>query len=38
VLMDPGVLDEVLGRSEADRAAVGGGMGDIAGIPLDRDL
>ena len=38
VLMDPGVLDDVLGRSEADRAVAGGGMGDIAGIPLDRDL
>ena len=34
VLMDPGVLDEVLGRSAADRAD------EIpsAGIPLDRDL
>jgi 3-methyl-2-oxobutanoate hydroxymethyltransferase len=34
VLMDPDVLDEVLGRSTADRAAVA----DLAGIPLDRDL
>ena len=33
VLMDPAVLDEVLGRSSDDRPAVG-----IAGIPLDRDL
>ena len=34
VLMDPEVLDEVLGRSAADVAA----PGLIAGIPLDRDL
>ncbi len=33
VLMDPGVLDEVLGRGVADRADVPAG-----GIPLDRDL
>ena len=35
VLMDPAVLDEVLGRSTADRAD---GIADLAGIPLDRDL
>jgi 3-methyl-2-oxobutanoate hydroxymethyltransferase len=35
VLMDPTVLDEVLGRSTADRAD---GIADLAGIPLDRDL
>ena len=34
VLMDPAVLDEVLGRSVDDRPATAG----IAGIPLDRDL
>jgi 3-methyl-2-oxobutanoate hydroxymethyltransferase len=33
VLMDPGVLDEVLGRGVEDRADVPAG-----GIPLDRDL
>ncbi len=33
VLMDPGVLDEVLGRGSQDRADV-----PAAGIPLDRDL
>jgi 3-methyl-2-oxobutanoate hydroxymethyltransferase len=37
VLMDPGVLDEVLGRSSEDRASAGTG-GELAGIPLDRDL
>ena len=36
VLMDPGVLDEVLGRSEQDRA--GAEAHGLAGIPLDRDL
>jgi 3-methyl-2-oxobutanoate hydroxymethyltransferase len=35
VLMDPTVLDEVLGRSADDRAAAPAGL---AGIPLDRDL
>jgi 3-methyl-2-oxobutanoate hydroxymethyltransferase len=35
VLMDPAVLDDVLGRGAADRAAA---MPDAAGIPLDRDL
>ena len=35
VLMDASVLDEVLGRSGADRADMGG---DLIGIPLDRDL
>ena len=35
VLMDPAVLDEVLGRSGADRADP---ASDLAGIPLDRDL
>ncbi len=34
VLMDPEVLDEVLGRSADDKAT----PGLIAGIPLDRDL
>lgn len=33
VLMDPGVLDEVLGRGAEDRPGV-----PAAGIPLDRDL
>ena len=36
VLMDPGVLDEVLGRSTEDRASAS--TGELAGIPLDRDL
>jgi 3-methyl-2-oxobutanoate hydroxymethyltransferase len=36
VLMDPSVLDEVLGRGQDDRAT--GGLADLAGIPLDRDL
>ncbi len=35
VLMDPAVLDEVLGRTGADRADL---AGNLAGIPLDRDL
>jgi 3-methyl-2-oxobutanoate hydroxymethyltransferase len=35
VLMDPEVLDDVLGRSQADRAD---GGAELAGIPLDRDL
>ena len=35
VLMDPAVLDEVLGRGDQDRA---GGTAYPAGIPLDRDL
>jgi 3-methyl-2-oxobutanoate hydroxymethyltransferase len=35
VLMDPAVLDDVLGRSGADRADF---AGDLIGIPLDRDL
>ncbi len=35
VLMDPDVLDEVLGRGGADRAD---GAGTLSGIPLDRDL
>ena len=35
VLMDPGVLDEVLGRGSADRAT---DEVPSAGIPLDRDL
>jgi 3-methyl-2-oxobutanoate hydroxymethyltransferase len=35
VLMDASVLDEVLGRTPADRADA---AGDLAGIPLDRDL
>ena len=34
--MDPGVLDEVLGRTDQDRAGVG--PANVAGIPLDRDL
>ena len=34
VLMDPGVLDEVLGRGSADQADTQ----PVAGIPLDRDL
>ncbi len=38
VLMDPEVLDEVLGRSRADRADRSGGGAELAGIPLDRDL
>jgi 3-methyl-2-oxobutanoate hydroxymethyltransferase len=38
VRMDEGVLDEALGRSPDDRAAVGSGLGLEAGIPLDRDL
>lgn len=36
VLMDPAVLDEVLGRSRDDRPD--GAFADIGGIPLDRDL
>ena len=36
VLMDPAVLDEVLGRGSADRA--GENDPHQAGIPLDRDL
>ena len=35
VLMDPAVLDEVLGRSAADLPDA---LGNFAGIPLDRDL
>jgi 3-methyl-2-oxobutanoate hydroxymethyltransferase len=35
VLMDEAVLDEVLGRSQADRPDMAMGL---AGIPLDRDL
>jgi 3-methyl-2-oxobutanoate hydroxymethyltransferase len=35
VLMDPAVLDEVLGRSVDDRAAA---PATLTGIPLDRDL
>jgi 3-methyl-2-oxobutanoate hydroxymethyltransferase len=35
VLMDPEVLDEVLGRARADQPD---GMAGLAGIPLDRDL
>lgn len=35
VLMDAGVLDEVLGRSTADRASRGA---EMLGFPLDRDL
>ena len=35
VLMDPAVLDEVLGRSADDRAAA---PATLTGIPLDRDL
>ena len=38
VLMDPEVLDELLGRSRADRADRTGGGAELAGIPLDRDL
>jgi 3-methyl-2-oxobutanoate hydroxymethyltransferase len=38
VLMDPAVLDEVLGRSGDDVADARGSMANIAGIPLDRDL
>jgi 3-methyl-2-oxobutanoate hydroxymethyltransferase len=39
VLMDASVLDEVLGRSGADRADPGGDLiADVMGIPLDRDL
>jgi 3-methyl-2-oxobutanoate hydroxymethyltransferase len=39
VLMDAAVLDDVLGRSGADRADPGGDLiGDVMGIPLDRDL
>jgi 3-methyl-2-oxobutanoate hydroxymethyltransferase len=34
VLMDPAVLDDVLGRGDADRAVAE----PLAGIPLDRDL
>ena len=37
VLMDPAVLDEVLGRTDQDRAGAAG-IEDLAGIPLDRDL
>jgi 3-methyl-2-oxobutanoate hydroxymethyltransferase len=35
VLMDPSVLDEVLGRTPQDRA---GDLIELGGIPLDRDL
>jgi 3-methyl-2-oxobutanoate hydroxymethyltransferase len=35
VLMDPAVLDEVLGRTPEDRA---GDFIELGGIPLDRDL
>jgi 3-methyl-2-oxobutanoate hydroxymethyltransferase len=35
VLMDPAILDDVLGRTGADRADP---RGDLIGIPLDRDL
>ena len=35
--MDPAVLDEVLGRTDQDRAEPRGST-DLAGIPLDRDL
>ena len=35
VLMDESILDDVLGRSGADRADMGA---DLIGIPLDRDL
>jgi 3-methyl-2-oxobutanoate hydroxymethyltransferase len=38
VMMDPAVLDEVLGRSQADRPDTTAGIADLAGIPLDRDL
>jgi hypothetical protein len=37
VLMDPTVLDEVLGRTDQDRAGAAG-IENLAGIPLDRDL
>jgi len=37
VLMDPAVLDEVLGRTDQDRVGAAG-IEDLAGIPLDRDL
>lgn len=37
VLMDATVLDDALGRSDADRAA-GDLLRDFSGIPLDRDL
>ena len=37
VLMDANVLDEVLGRGDADRADAHD-MGNLTGIPLDRDL
>ena len=37
VLMDPDVLDEVLGRTDQDRAG-STGIANLAGIPLDRDL
>jgi hypothetical protein len=37
VLMDPAVLDEVLGRTDEDRVGTAG-MENLAGIPLDRDL
>lgn len=37
VLMDPAVLDEVLGRTDQDRAGTSG-TANVAGIPLDRDL
>lgn len=35
VLMDPAILDDVLGRSGADRADL---VRELIGIPLDRDL
>lgn len=38
VLMDAAVLDDVLGRSQADRAERADAVGDLAGFPLDRDL
>lgn len=38
VLMDPAILDDVLGRSGADRADRADLHGDLIGIPLDRDL
>jgi 3-methyl-2-oxobutanoate hydroxymethyltransferase len=38
VLMDPAVLDEVLGRTAADQPDAAGGLAGLAGIPLDRDL
>ncbi|MEI7743482.1 MAG: 3-methyl-2-oxobutanoate hydroxymethyltransferase [Chloroflexota bacterium] len=37
VLMDAGILDEVLGRSSEDLPERHG-IGDLAGFPLDRDL